>query len=89
MMEGLGNCLRRQGLSGLYAAVRSELRKDCFMAKYYEPMLFASTSRHPSNMGIMAVLQEPVDGELLSQVAESLRERFRIFMCALKCQAII
>lgn len=29
------------------------------MAKYYEPMLFASTSRHPSNMGIMAVLQEP------------------------------
>ena len=46
------------------------------MAKYYEPMLFASTSRHPSNMGIMAVLQEPVDGELLSQVAESLRERF-------------
>ena len=79
MMDGLGNCLRRQGLSGLYAAVRSELRKDCFMAKYYEPMLFAGTSRHPNNMGMMAVLQEPVDGELLSQVAESLRERFPYF----------
>ena len=79
MMDGLGNCLRRQGLSGLYAAVRSELRKDCFMAKYYEPMLFAGTSRHPNNMGMMAVLQEPVDGELLGEVAETLRERFPYF----------
>ena len=96
MMDGLGNCLRRQGLSGLYAAVRSELRKDCFMAKYYEPMLFAGTSRHPNNMGMMAVLQEPVDGELLGEVAETLRERFpyfyvravsRIFMCAPNSQA--
>lgn len=78
-MDGLGNCLRRQGLSGLYAAVRSELRKDCFMAKYYEPMLFAGTSRHPNNMGMMAVLQEPVDGELLGEVAETLRERFPYF----------
>ena len=49
------------------------------MAKYYDPMLFASTSRHPNTMGIMAVLQEPVDGELLSEAAESLRERFPYF----------
>ena len=49
------------------------------MAKYYEPMLFAGTSRHPNNMGMMAVLQEPVDGELLGEVAESLRERFPYF----------
>ena len=49
------------------------------MAKYYEPMLFAGTSRHPNNMGMMAVLQEPVDGELLGEVAETLRERFPYF----------
>ena len=49
------------------------------MAKYYELMFFASTSRHPNVMGIMAVLQEPVDGELLSEAVESLRERFPYF----------
>lgn len=42
-------------------------------------MLFAGTPRHPNNMGLMAILHEPVDGELLSEVAETLRERFPYF----------
>ena len=46
------------------------------MPAYYEPMLFESTPQHPHSMGIMATLTEPVDGEILTEVVQDLRERF-------------
>jgi hypothetical protein len=35
-----------------------------------------STPDHPNTMGVVVVLKEPVDGELLSSVVGELRERF-------------
>ena len=46
------------------------------MPEYYDPMLFMSTPDHPNTMGVVVVLKEPVDGELLSSVVGELRERF-------------
>ena len=46
--------------------------------KHY-PMLFASTPEHPGTTSIIAVLYEEIDGIILQEVVESLRERFPYF----------
>ena len=35
------------------------------MKNFYEPLLYLSTPEHPNTMGVLAVLKEAVDGELL------------------------
>lgn len=49
------------------------------MSEFYEPMLYLSTPDHPNTMGVLAVLKEAVDGELLRDVVEELRARFPYF----------
>ncbi len=49
------------------------------MAEFYEPMLFMSTPDHPNTMGVVVVLKEPADAELLSSVVETLRTRFPFY----------
>ena len=49
------------------------------MSEFYEPNLFLSTPEHPNTMGVMLKLTEPVDGDLLQEVVEQLRERFPYF----------
>ena len=49
------------------------------MSKFYEPNLFLSTPEHPNTMGVMLKLTEPVDGVLLRDVVEQLRDRFPYF----------
>ena len=46
------------------------------MSEFYEQMLYLSTPDHPNTMGVLAVLKEAVDGELLRDVVEVLRARF-------------
>ena len=49
------------------------------MSEFYEPMLYLSTPDHPNTMGVLAVLKETVDGELLRDAVEELRTRFPYF----------
>ena len=49
------------------------------MIEFYEPMLYLSTPEHPNTMGVLAVLTEAVDGELLRDAVEELRTRFPYF----------
>ena len=49
------------------------------MKEFYEPMLYLSSPEHPNTMGVLAVLTEAVDGELLRDVVEELRTRFPYF----------
>ena len=49
------------------------------MKEFYEPMLYLSTPEHPNTMGVLAVLKEAVDGEILRDVVEALRARFPYF----------
>ena len=49
------------------------------MAEFYEPNLFLSTPENPNMMGAVIKLKEPVDGEILTDVVERLRERFPYF----------
>ncbi len=49
------------------------------MAEFYEPMLYMSTPEHPNTMGVCIVLKESVDGEILRNAVEELRERFPYF----------
>lgn len=49
------------------------------MSEFYEPMLYLSTPDHPNTMGVLAVLKEAVDGELLRDAVEELRTRFPYF----------
>ena len=49
------------------------------MKEFYEPMLYMSTPEHPNTMGVLAVLKEAVDGQLLRDVVEDLRVRFPYF----------
>lgn len=49
------------------------------MKEFYEPMLYMSTPDHPNTMGMLVVLKESVDGELLRTVVEELRTRFPYF----------
>ncbi|MBQ7724979.1 MAG: hypothetical protein IJT63_05140 [Lachnospiraceae bacterium] len=44
--------------------------------EYYEPMLYICTPEYPNTMGMIAVLKEPVDGKILREVVEELRQRF-------------
>ena len=46
------------------------------MTEFYEPMLYMSTPEHPNTMGMLAVLKDPVDGDLLQETVEQLRVRF-------------
>jgi hypothetical protein len=49
------------------------------MSNYYEPHLFLSTPEHPNTMGVMLKLSKPVDGKILRDTVERLRERFPYF----------
>ncbi len=49
------------------------------MSEFYEPTLFMSTPEHPNTMGVMLKLKEPVDGDILRDVVEQLRDRFPYF----------
>ena len=49
------------------------------MAEFYDPMLYLSTPAYPNTMGALVVLKEPVDGDILRDVAENLRTRFPYF----------
>ena len=48
------------------------------MIEFYEPMLYLSTPEHPNTMGVLAVLTEAVDGELLRDA--NCARVFRTFM---------
>lgn len=49
------------------------------MKEFYEPMLYMSTPDHPNTMGMLIVLKEAVDGEILKSIVEELRVRFPYF----------
>lgn len=49
------------------------------MLEFYEPMMFMSTPDHPNTMGVLVVLKEAVDGDILQGVVHDLRERFPYF----------
>lgn len=49
------------------------------MAEYYEPMLYLCTPDNPNTMGASVTLKETVDGDILREVVEELRERFPYF----------
>ena len=49
------------------------------MKEFYEPMLYMSTPNHPNTMGMLIVLKEAVDGEILKSAVEELRVRFPYF----------
>ena len=49
------------------------------MVEYYEPNLYMSSPGFPNTMGVSVTLTEPVDGDILQEVVEELRERFPYF----------
>ena len=49
------------------------------MSEYYEPQINISSPETHNTMGVIVVLKEKVDGEILRQVVEELRERFPYF----------
>ena len=49
------------------------------MHEFYEPMLYMSTPENPNTMGIVLVLKEAIDHEILAGVVEDLRARFPYF----------
>ena len=49
------------------------------MSEYYDPILYISSKEYPNTMRFEAVLKEEVDGRILSEVAQVLRERFPYF----------
>ncbi|MDO4796715.1 MAG: hypothetical protein Q4A01_01710 [Coriobacteriales bacterium] len=49
------------------------------MTEYYEPNLYMSSPGFPNTMGVCVTLTEPVDGDILREVVEELRERFPYF----------
>lgn len=55
------------------------MSKGRFMAEYYEPNLYMSSPGFPNTMGVFVTLGEPVDGGILQEVVEELRERFPYF----------
>ena len=54
------------------------------MAEYYEPNLYMSSPGFPNTMGVFVTLGEPVDGGILQEVVEELRERFPTSTCGRK-----
>ncbi len=49
------------------------------MSEYYEPMLYLNSSGNANTMGCTVTLGEPIDGDILAEAAELLRERFPYF----------
>lgn len=49
------------------------------MSEYYDPMLFLSSPGNANTMGCTVTLHDTIDGGLLADAAESLRERFPYF----------
>ena len=49
------------------------------MSEYYDPMLFLSSPGTANTMGCTVTLHDTIDGGLLADAAESLRERFPYF----------
>lgn len=49
------------------------------MAEFYDPNLFLSTPENPNTMGAVFKFKEEVDGEIMTEVVERLRERFPYF----------
>lgn len=49
------------------------------MTDFLEPNLYMSSPGFPNTMGITVTLTEPVDGSILQEVVEELRERFPYF----------
>ena len=49
------------------------------MSEYYEANLYMSSPGFPNTMGVSITLTEPVDGDILREVVEELRERFPYF----------
>ena len=46
---------------------------------YYEPMMVSCSSENPMTMGITATLTDSINGNLLQEAVEALRERFPYF----------
>ncbi len=49
------------------------------MSEYYDPMLYLSAPGNANTMGCTVTLGEPIDGDILAEAAELLRERFPYF----------
>ena len=54
------------------------------MSEYYDPMLFLSSAGNANTMGCTFTLKEPIDGKMLADAAELLRERFPYFYVRVK-----
>ena len=54
--------------------------------EYYDPNLFICTPEIPNIMELTVTLYEPVDGELLQEAVDSLRERFPYFYVRAKVE---
>ena len=53
---------------------------------YYDPIMCICSPENPMTMGITAVLTEPIDGDILREAAEILRERFPYFYVRAKAE---
>ena len=49
------------------------------MSEYYDQMLYLSSTGNANTMGCTVTLGEPIDGDILTEAAELLRERFPYF----------
>ena len=58
-----------------YRRPKNQSRGGTSMAEYYEPMLYMSSPEHSHTMGVEVDLKEDVDGRILNDVVEALRER--------------
>lgn len=47
--------------------------------EFYDPMLYLSTPEHPNMMGVIVGLKEDIDGDILKEAVEGLRDRFPYF----------
>lgn len=56
------------------------------MSDFIDPVLYATTPKTPNMMGMAVTLTEPVDGKLLAEAVESVRERFPYFYVRPKVQ---
>lgn len=54
--------------------------------EYYDPNMFICSPENPNTMGFTATLYEPIDGDLLREAVESLRERFPYFYVRAKAE---
>ena len=49
------------------------------MSEFYDPLLYISSEKYPNMMGAEVTLKEDVDGAMLSEAVEALRERYPYF----------